>query len=113
MNIDLLKKIATLGRANYEVGKERPLVEMRHQSENTHKNPGIILVGENGKSYVNDSIVHELEQDLAALVSAVGIKVDGRPLHELVPYAAERIGALSEFFDNNQPEPDEEPKKAD
>lgn len=104
MNLPLLVKIASLGRLGYEPTEEVPVVVMSTNAhEVSHLRPRSVLVDEAGISHVDARIVHELEQDLHALISACGVKVEDRPLHELVPYAAERVGMMTMFYDENQP----------
>lgn len=99
MNMDLLQKIASLGKLGYVPCVEIPAVVATTNapdSEISHLRPRSVLVTEDGRSHIDASIMHEVEQDLQALISACGIKTDGRPLHELVPFAAERIGFIEE-----------------
>lgn len=99
LNMDLLQKIAKLGSLGYVPTVEIPAVVATTNapdSEISHLRPRTVLVTEDGQSHIDARIMHELEQDLNALISACGIKSDGRPLHELVPFAAERIGFIEE-----------------
>ena len=111
MNIPLLKKIANLGKLGYEPDTEVTVVKVTTNAPDkdiSHQRPRYVLVDDDGVSYIDCRIMHEIEQDLAALISTLGIKPDGRPLHELVPDAAKRLGDLEEFYAENQPT--EEPK---
>lgn len=99
MNMKLLQKIAKLGSLGYVPCVEIPAVVATTNApdkEISHLRPRSVLVTEDGQSHIDARILHEIEQDLVALISACGIKIDGRPLHELVPLAAERIGFMEE-----------------
>lgn len=109
--LKFLKRIAKLGSQGYEPTQEINLVELSSVNASaTHENPAMIYVREDGETFVHDSYLHDLEQDLSALIASLGIKTDGRNLHVLVPYAAQRIGVLDEHFREHPPESDEEPE---
>ena len=110
MNMALLQKIAKLGNLGYVPCVEIPAVVVTTNApddEISHLRPRSVLVTEDGLSYVDARIMHELEQDLSALISACGINTYGKPLHEMVPYAAERVGMLGEHYATNPPESEE------
>ena len=112
MNLTLLKKIATLGRLGYEPDTEVTVVRMATnapEQDISHLKPRSVLVDDDGVSYVDCRILHEIEQDLGALIAACGIKTDGRPLHDLVPLAAQRVGMMDEFYNANYEEPADAP----
>lgn len=111
MNLRLLQKIAKLGGLGYVPTVEIPVVVATtnaHEDSISHLRPRTVLVDENGTSYVDATILHEIEQDLGALIAACGIKLDGRPLHDLVPFAAARVGMMDEFYTANYVEPESE-----
>ena len=106
--LKFLKRIAKLGLQGYEPTQEVTLVELSTNALPSHETPAIIYAREDGDVFVHDSYLHDLEQDLSALIASLGIKTDGRNLHELVPYAAQRIGVLDEHFRENPPASEEE-----
>ncbi len=111
MNLKLLTKIAKLGGLGYAPTEEITVAVMStnaHEDNISHLHPRRVLVDDDGVSYVDASILHEIEQDLGALIAACGIKLDGRPLHDLVPFAAARVGMMDEFYTANYVEPESE-----
>ncbi len=111
MNLKLLKKIAKLGGLGYAPTEEITVAVMStnaHENDISHLRPRRVLVDDDGMSYVDATILHEIEQDLGALIAACGIKLDGRPLHDLVPFAAARVGMMDEFYTANYVEPESE-----
>lgn len=104
MNLNFLRKIAKLGSLGYNPDVEISVVRMTTDAPDdkiSHLRPKEVLVCESGTSYVDASIVHALEEDFHALISACGVKTDGRSLHECMSYAAERVSIMTLFHQEN------------
>lgn len=107
MELEVIKKIAALGKAGYEpedreshriftMVRHGPSQDSRAAAHNRQGDPNVVLLRDDGETFVPEWSRKELEDDLHAVAASLHIDTSGRELHDLIPFIVEKIGFMHE-----------------